>query len=253
MRFFSFKSLTALIFIPVLFFLNTEVKAAQAQFVKTIYPGAQIWFEKLSQKYLPQQKGNVVFYISDHCYSDSGAIYWSEDRLKEINKAYLDPKISNDIDNLFKKDEYVFLHESLHVMKSHSAKGYVALALTAVNFAALNGYIATSLISGNNSSWIETIITGAFGNSIIFVSLFKYIQSQEKQADKFANDNGDKQTLQAGIDHFNSYVEKDQKVASLLQRLIDLFNDPSHQSAQSRVKDATQAIEDRFSEENKTN
>ncbi len=233
---------------------NSQQNSAQSHdepLVKDIYPGAQRWFEAMSNKYPQAQLSNVSFYVSSYCHSGKQAIYLQEDRLQKINVAYsstINPSLTDQshLDTLFKQDEYILLHEAGHVLKNHDTKAYVALALTAVVFAAVNGYITLSAVANPNFTffgWLKFSMTAIIANSAICATLFSYIQNQEKEADAFANAQADEQTLKAGCDYLNLCIMHDQQLAYFAENLF-----ATHPSQESRKQEIAKAIASRFVE-----
>ncbi len=244
----SFRALVATMFLPVLLISSLHGQSTDEQLVKNIYPGAQIWFEKMSQKYPEAQLQNVSFYVSHYYHSGTGAIYWPEDRLQAINVAYTANTNQSALDGLFKEDEYVLLHEAAHVLKNHYAKGSVALALTAVAFAALNGYIAITAIANPAPTyfgWSQLSLAAIIGNSTIVATLFAYIQSQEREADNFANQHADKEALHAGDAYLNQCIQHDQQLADLTQNLVNA-SCSCHPSPINRKQALVAALASRF-------
>ena len=244
----SFRALVATTLLPALLISSLHGQSIGEQLVKNIYPGAQVWFEKMSKKYPEAQLNNVSFYVSHYYHSDAGAIYWPEDHLQAINNAYTKNTNQSSLDGLFKEDEYVLLHEAAHVLHNHYAKGSVALALTAVAFAALNGYIAITAIANPASTylgWSQLSLATIIGNSTIVATLFAYIQSQEREADDFANQHADKQALHAGDTYFNQCIQHDQQLADLTQSLVDA-SCSCHPSPIDRKQALAAALTSRF-------
>ena len=247
----SFKAIIAFVLFPALLVLNTHAESSNAQpeqLVKDIYPGAQCWFEALSKKYPEAQLSNVSFYVSSYCHSGKQAIYWQEDRLQKINVAYSSKTNQNSLSQLFKQDEYILLHEAGHILKNHNTKAYVALAMAALAFAAVNGYITLRAMTNPACTffkWSKLSMTAIFANSTIFSSLFFYIQSQEKEADAFANTYADEQALLAGNDYFDLCIAHDQKLADFVEMLVF-----THPSLKSRKQEIAKAVASRFVENN---
>lgn len=226
-------------------FGNTQ----QDRLVKDQFPGAQIWFEKMAQKYPVAQLDHVLFCISDIYLSRTNTIYWPESRLQAIDRAY-NSKNQHDPENMFKHDEYLLLHEAAHVLKNHNQKGYVALTLTCAAFAALNGYIYVKAFQQDPTIFnkIKLSIEALLGNLVILTALAQYVQFQEHDADDFVNQYGDERSLQAGADWFmrlEKYMLKDQQYAELTKKLFIIYQDPWHPSPEIRYQKVLDALTSR--------
>ncbi|MFA5998922.1 MAG: hypothetical protein WC747_02815 [Candidatus Babeliales bacterium] len=243
---FRFKAL-AISCLALSSFLNLHSQPEQDRLVKDHYVGAQAWFEKMTQKYPVAQLDNVLFCISDQYLSRTNTIYWPESRLRAINTAYMKTQNSNDLENMFKQDEYILLHEAAHVLKDHNQKGYVALALTCAAFAALNGYILKKAFKKDSTSFnkVKCSIEALLGNLAILTALASYVQFQERQADEFVNKFGDDRSLQAGA-HWLTRIEqcmlKDQQFSEFTKNLIILYQDPWHPLPESRRQKVLEAL-----------
>ncbi|MCX5924358.1 MAG: M48 family metalloprotease [Candidatus Dependentiae bacterium] len=242
---FRFKAL-AISCLALSSFLNLNGQPVQDLLVKDHYIGAQIWFEKMTQKYPVAQLDNVLFCISDEYLSRTNTIYWPEIRLQAIDKAYTTQN-SNDLENMFKQDEYLLLHEAAHVLKNHNQKGYVALALTCAAFAALNGYILEQSFKNKSTNFdkVKLSIQALIGNVAILTALASYVQIQERQADDFANQYGDDRSLQAGADwtaRIEECMLQDQQFSEFTKNLIILYQDPWHPLPASRQQKVIDAL-----------
>ncbi|HSW77101.1 MAG TPA: M48 family metalloprotease [Candidatus Saccharimonadales bacterium] len=242
---FRFKALAICCF-ALSFFFSLFGSEQHDRLVKDQFPGAQLWFEKMSQKYPVAQLDNVLFCVSDNYLSRTNVIYWPETRLHAINEAYTH-KNHQDLENMFKQDEYLLLHEAAHILKNHMQKGYLALILTCTALATFNSYIAEKVCNNDFTilNTIEYFMHGLVGNIIIFAVLAQYVQLQEQQADDFANEYGDERSLQAGADWFADLEKcmlEDQQHAELIKQLIIIAKDPWHPSPQSRHQKVITAL-----------
>lgn len=225
--------------LALLCFPLTSFSHETTMLVQDRYPGAQVWFNQMDQKYPQANLHAVSFQVADQYASGPGVIYFPEDRLQSINQVY--SANSSTTTDQFKEDEYLLLHEAKHVLDKHNEKGCLALAACATGMTLLSG--AALATAATNP--VATVATLTAGNSSILASLYAYVRYQEQQADNFANQHADPKALLAGAAwfhnlHANNYSGNSR--SDFEKTASDLYTDPGHPALSDRAINAFQAL-----------
>lgn len=217
--------------------------------VKTFYPGAQVWFEKMNKKYPAAQLENVLFYAYDHYGSSPDAICFPESDVVEIHNIYTRSNL-NELERelLFKNCEHSLLHEAAHVLLKHNQTGYLVFFDLIISSIIINAIIINQTSLNLKSIASSAMLSAAYA-AIATISLSLYIRSQENDADDFANSIGDRETLEAAakeyfMAHENRHAGKNRTNTAMI--LADIYADPIHPSLKSRADKIIKSLNSRF-------
>ena len=185
----------------------------------------------------------IDFVISNHYHSAPKTIFFPKESLEALNQAYQTASVE-ELQNEFKQEEYILLHEAAHILMHHDEKATVALYLSALALAITNGYFAISFFTNSTASLSQTIQTAwkaLLSNAMIIGGVIAYIRQQEKQADGFANAIADERTINGGIDVFNSFVQQDKHLFAFLKPYIS-----THPTPEQRINSIHDSLATRF-------
>lgn len=224
------------------------------RFVEFLYPGAQIWFNAMAQKYPQAHLNKIKFCVSDAYEAGLGIIYFPESRLITMNDVFNNSNaldINDDRFAQFAEDEYLLLHEAMHVLSDDAQSRHLATLFAIGSVMALNSWLCYKVV--NNDMRILTQIAGsALSASFGYVVLSAYARFQESRADNFANQNADVKALRAVACWFERLSMLTQCEHTLMPEifhsLLIIIQDPEHPSLQSRAKKALQALQIRFAQ-----
>lgn len=217
--------------------------------VQSKYPKAYAWYCDMAQKYPDAHLTQIKFCISDHHHAGTDAIFWPEANLKIINDSYQSSNLVSDANRqVMLEDEYLLLHEAYHVNHNHILKGNIAMTAAATASTVLT---AGSIVQSCAQALpVLTATTNAVaGNVAIAAAVCAYARSQEQDADNFANQTADKSSLQAGMQwHLNNQQEipLPANSSALTQTISEIYADPAHPAATSRLSSSQETFNDRF-------
>lgn len=212
--------------------------------VQDRYPGAQAWFNQMSEKYPQAHLKNVKFYVSDEessgqnqYYSGPNAIYFPKESLEQLNRMFSSVqsgKTGQSIWNSFPEAEYLLLHEAAHVLNKDNEKGAIVLPAAFLTFLAINSSLSMATLSENIKT-LPSIALLTAGNVALITGLYSYVRFQEYKADQFANKQASTLALLAGfLRHLKIHTDRHgfnlENINSWSTKLRDAFLDPSHPS-----------------------
>ncbi len=221
-------------------------------FVQDLHPGAQRWFEFMMQKYPQAHLNRVHFCVSDNYEAGYNTIYFPEHRLKDMDKVFghvLVAQITEQMLAEFAEDEYLLLHEAHHILNRDARKQDFVLRATILAIVALNA-VALGQIFNQKKISMQILVDACAGNCTLVAIFYAYAQYQERQADKFANQNASQSALLAGIDWFKRldtllrYENID--IPNWCNDGYRLWQDPVHPLPLSRACRAAKAHKERF-------
>lgn len=217
--------------------------------VKESYPHAYQWYLDMSEKYPDAKLSSIEFCISDHHHAKNNSIYFPLSSIELIDQSYKSDNKSDIVLAQLAQEEYLLLHESCHILGGDYEKGEF-LKKTVI----ASGLIAQLTLLIKNFSGVidfkEATLKGVATAAALSAGIISYAQSQEKNADNFANTQADKKALEAGIDWHKKNKEElnlDQSSSDLKNAIIEQSYDLAHPRPTERQKDAEKTYDQRFS------
>lgn len=240
---------------------HEDHQCAEFFLVKKMHPGAQAWFDHMTQKYPQAHLDKIMFCVGDNYESGPGTIYFPLDRIQRMDQVfnesseqqifkYLQSYPENEIFKEFAQDEYLLLHEAKHVSSKDYEKGIIASIAATTITATLCAFFATTSALGK----IQTttgIASSMLATATIFTTLWSYARYQESQADDFANKHADIQALLGGLGWFLQLDANDEIKEHSELNIKDILHDPVHAYSKNRAARAWKALWQRIEEDSK--
>jgi Zn-dependent protease with chaperone function len=204
------------------------------------------------KKYPQAHLDKMRFCASTTYEAGVGVIYFPEYTLNSMDEVFnfssSDP-ITQKMFDLFAEDEYLLMHEAMHVL-CNDAINFERASFGSIVGASLISLILFAQVVQGEMSWQTQVKGSVFGAFVAYVALSYYSQFQEIRADGFANQNCDENALRAGICWFKRLDTvmnlENITVPESVQLILKFLQYHKHPLPQKRIDQASKALTLRF-------